>query len=82
MAEEKPIGKVSHYYDKIGVAVLSLTKPLKVGDKIRFEGHNEFTQEVASMQVQHKAVTKVKAKEEVAVKVDQPLHKNDKVFAA
>ncbi len=29
------VGKVIHYYDKIGVAVIKLDKPLKVGDKVK-----------------------------------------------
>lgn len=80
MPEEKPIGKVIHFYDKIGVAVLSITKPLKVGDQIRFEGHNEFTQEVTSLQLDHKPVDSVKAKVQFGLKVDKPVHENDLVF--
>jgi ribosomal 50S subunit-recycling heat shock protein len=57
----KPIGKVSHYYDKAGVAIVELQDALKVGDRIRIErGENSFEQEVASMQVEYKPVQEAK----------------------
>ena len=37
------IGKVVHYYDKIGVAVIKLEKGLKTGDKVKFvKGNSDF----------------------------------------
>jgi U32 family peptidase len=68
----KPIGKVSHYYDKAGVAIVELQDALKVGDRIRIErGENSFEQEVASMQVEYKPVQEAKKGDSVGVKVDQ-----------
>lgn len=47
----KVVGKVSHYFDKIGVAALVLAGPLAVGDSIKISGHGkDFTQVVSSMQ--------------------------------
>ena len=69
---EKDIGKVVHYFDKAGVAVIRLTDGLALGDMIKVrKGESEFTQTVESMQVEHKPVTSVKAGEEVAVKLSQ-----------
>ncbi|MBI3335796.1 MAG: hypothetical protein HY001_04860 [Candidatus Portnoybacteria bacterium] len=69
---EKEIGKVAHYFDKAGVAVIRLTDALAVGDTIKVrKGENEFTQTVESMQVEHKPVTSVKTGEEAAVKLSQ-----------
>src|SRR3990167_11024771 len=57
----KPVGKVTHYYDKIGVAIVELATGLKVGDKIKFEGHgSDFEQTVSSMQVDHEEVQQAK----------------------
>ena len=68
----KKIGKVTHYFDKIGVAVLSLTGPLSVGDMVKFSGHGvEFTQTVTSLQLDHKPIEKAKKGDDVALKVDQ-----------
>lgn len=54
MADLK-IGKVTHYYDKIGVAVVELDGSLTVGDKIKFSrgGEELFEQTVDSIQVEH-----------------------------
>ena len=68
----KPIGKITHYYDKIGVAIISLTDTLNVGDKIKLEGgKNEFEQEVTEMEVDHKKVISAKAGDVVGLKVKE-----------
>ena len=70
MAEEKEIGKVIHYYDKIGVAVIRLTDALKQGDQIKIQrGEEEFEDTVSSMQIEHQAVSTAKSGQEVAVKL-------------
>ncbi len=66
------IGKVVHYYDKLGVAVVKLDKSLKVGDKVKLtHGDDSFEQTVESMQLNHKPVNQGKKGDEVAVKVAQ-----------
>ncbi len=66
------IGKVTHYYDKIGVAVIKLQKGLKVGDKVKFEKKDaSFEQTIGSMQLEHEQVSEGKKGDEIAVKVDQ-----------
>lgn len=72
---EVPIGKVIHYYDKAGVAVVALTAPLKVGDRVKIKDRDrEWEQEVASLQVDRKPVNEGAAGSEVAVKVDEKAH--------
>jgi putative protease len=72
MADKDLVGKVIHYYDKIGVAVVKLGKALKVGDKVKFvHGEKEFTQAIESMQLEHKQVEAGKKGQEIAIKVDQ-----------
>lgn len=79
MADTK-IGKVTHYYDKIGVAVVDLTGKLSVGDTIKIAGHDkEFTQTVSSMQVEHKSVQSAKKGDVVGLKVDKEVKKADEV---
>ena len=81
MAKEKSIGKVTHYFGKIDVAIIELTKTLKVGKKLRFSGHGaDFEQQVESMQIEHKEVQKAKKKESVGVKVDQKVKEGTEVF--
>jgi putative protease len=72
MNKKDIIGKVIHYYDKIGVAVVKLEKILKVEDRVKFtKGDKSFEQTIESMQLEHKPVTLGKKGEEVAIKVDE-----------
>ena len=78
---ENPVGKVTHYFDRIGVAVLALTEPIKVGDTLRFHGHStEFTQKIDSLQIEHKDVAEAKPGQDVALKIAQKVHPHDAVF--
>jgi len=77
----KRVGAVTHYFDHISVAVLSLTDTIRIGDSLHFLGHGtDFKQELASMQIEHKPVDTAKPGEDVAVKVTQRVHPNDSVF--
>lgn len=82
-SKKKPIGTVTHYYDKIVVAVVALAKGAKlaVGDTVQFSGKKtNFTQTVSSLQVDHKEVDKVAAGDSFGMKVDQPVEEGDFVF--
>ena len=66
----KPIGKVTHYYDKIGVAIVELTGKINVGDKIKIEGgKNEFDQTVESMEIDKKPVSSAGSGDIIGIKV-------------
>jgi putative protease len=79
---EKLIGKVTHYFNKIGVAVIEITDDeINAGDTIHIKGHtSDFKQVVNSMQVEHKPVEKAKKGESIGMKVDSVVHENDQVF--
>lgn len=80
-AMETEIGKVVHYYDKLGVAIIELSAPLKVGDTMKIKhGEEEFEQQVVSMQVEHATVDSAKKGESVGVKVDQPTKEGATVY--
>jgi len=77
------VGKVSHWYDKLGVAVVKLTGNLKVGDKIKVvTGSEEFEDSVPSMQVDHKEVQSGKAGDEVAIKLSQKAKEGSVIHSA
>jgi putative protease len=81
MVMEVEVGKVTHYYNHIGVAVLSLTDSLKLGDRIHIRGHaTDFSQRVTSMEVEHHSILWVKPGDNVAVRVVQPVHEHDVVY--
>ncbi|MBI2638592.1 hypothetical protein HYW83_03310 [Candidatus Peregrinibacteria bacterium] len=77
----KPIGKVTHYYDKINVGIVKLAGVIKLGEVLRFHGkHGEFVQAVTSLQFDHKSITKGAKGKDVGMKVDQPVCEGDLVF--
>ena len=77
----KEIGKVTHYYTKIGVAVIELTDTIKVGDTIRIKGAtSDFTQTVDSMQIEHKDVEEAKKKQSIGLKVPEHARDGDTVY--
>jgi len=83
MPKNNPVGKVTHWYDKLGVAVIKLNKALKVGDQIKIKrGDFEFTDSVSSMQLDHKAINSGKKGDEVAVKVSKQAKEGAEVYIA
>ena len=79
--KEKLLGKVDHYFDKISVAAMKLGDSLKVGDTVRIEGGSvAFTQQVASMQIEHEQVNTAKKGDEVGFKVKQKVREGYRVF--
>jgi len=79
--EEKPIGKITHYFGKIEVAVIELSSTLKVGDNIRIVGGEvDFTQPVESMEMDHKKVKEAKKGDSVGLKISQKVREGYKVY--
>lgn len=75
------VGKISHYFDHINVAVLTLTEAIHVGETLHFLGHStDFRQEITSLEIEHKAVETARPGEDVAMKVTQRVHPNDAIF--
>lgn len=81
LVEKKLVGKVTHYFTKIGVAVVELTDELKIGDRISIEGATtNFQQVVNSMQIEHKDVKVAMAGQSIGLKVDQRAREGDLVY--
>ena len=78
---EVEIGRVTHYYNHINVAVLRLTQGLKLGDKIHILGHStDLIERVGSIEVEHHSVDWVKPGDDVAIKVTEPVREHDIVY--
>jgi putative protease len=84
MGEEtskKLVGKVTHYFTNIGVAVIELEDTLKVGDEISIEGATtNFQQKVESMQIEHENVQEAKAGDSIGLKVTDRVREGDSVY--
>jgi putative protease len=81
--EEKELGKVTHYFGKIGVAVIQVTGDvvLKKGDKIHVKGATtDFEHTVKSMQVDHKDVEEAKKGDDIGLKVPDVCREHDAVL--
>lgn len=79
--EKKLVGKVTHYYGKIGVAVVELEDELKLGDEISIEGRTtNFRQKVESMQIEHKPIEVARAGDSIGLKVIEKVREGDKVY--
>ncbi len=78
------VGRVTHYYDKIGVAIVELDGTLSVGDKIKFArgGEDLFEQPVESIQVEHKKVDSAGKGDVVGLKTPQAIKEGAEVFKA
>lgn len=79
--EKKLVGKVTHYFTKIGVGVIELSDELKIGDKVSIEGRTtNFQQTVESMQIEHKNVEKAVAGQAIGLKLNNRAREGDLVF--
>lgn len=80
--EEKLIGKITHFFNKIGVAVIELTEgDLKTGEKIHIKGgDHDFEQEVSSMQIEHQEIKEAKKGDSFGMKVNEPAKEGYAVY--
>ena len=79
--ERQVIGRVTHYYSKIGVAILELDKPLKAGEKIAVIGSTtDIEQDVKSMQVDHQNIDSAEAGDLVGLKIKEKVREGDTVY--
>lgn len=79
---EVEIGRVTHYFGKIGVAAIEITNgELAVGDTVHIKGHSaDFSTRVDSMQIEHAVVQKATKGQVVGIKVPAKAHEHDKVY--
>lgn len=79
----KPIGSVTHFYGKIGVAIVKFNKVVPVGTKLSFKGANtDFEEVVKSMQFDHKAIDSAPKGKEIGIKVKDKVHEGVQVYLA
>jgi len=79
--ELQEVGKVTHFFSKISVAVVDLTATLAVGDRIRVRGPTtDFEQTVESMQIEHENVKTAKAGQSIGLKVKERAREKDTVY--
>jgi translation elongation factor EF-1alpha len=79
--EKKLIGKITHFFTNINVAVIELSDALRIGDKLSFEGATtNFEQKLDSMQIHNKPVNEARKGDAIGVKVRERVREGDQVF--
>lgn len=79
--EEKEIGKITHYFSKIGVGIIELKDTLKAGETIHIKGATtDFEQKVESMQIEHEDTKEAKKGDVIGLKIDQKVREGDVVY--
>lgn len=77
------IGQVTHYYDRLRVAVLALTDVIRVEDYVHIVGHKtDFHQKVTSLQINHQPVHEAQPGQDVALMVSKRVRPHDVVYRA
>ena len=75
------VGRITHFFSKIDVAVIELKAALIVGDTIVIKGPTtDFEQPVDSMQIEHKNVQRAESGQSIGMKVRQRVRETDIVY--
>lgn len=76
------VGKVTHFYDKISVAIVELDGTLSVGDSIKFvhDGSDLFEQKVESIQIEHEKKDSAVKGNVVGLKTNEKVHEGTEVY--
>ncbi|MFH1749614.1 MAG: hypothetical protein ABH837_01825 [bacterium] len=76
------VGKVTHYYGKIGVAIIEVSAKLKVGDHIQIKKDDEVVvdQTIESMQIEKEQIKEAKKGDVIGLKVDTPVREDLEVY--
>ncbi len=76
------VGTVTHYYDKIGVAIVELNGTLSVGEKVKFVrgGEDLFEEVVESIQVEHKKLDSAGKGDVIGLKANEAVKEGTEVF--
>jgi putative protease len=79
--EGDAIGRVTHYFSHLSVAAVTLSAPLKVGERIHIRGHTtDLVQDVGSLEVEHAQVAAASPGDDVALKVDDHVRDHDAIY--
>ena len=79
---EVELGRVTHYFGRIGVAAIEITQDLlAVGDTIHVKGHTtDFTQQIDSMQIDGQSVDEATVGQSVGIRVSEQTREHDTVY--
>jgi len=77
----KPIGKVTHFYTNIGVAIVKFKQNIRSGTALHFKGATtDFVETPKSMQYDHKPIATAPKGKEIGIKVKKRVRDGDLVY--
>lgn len=81
MEPRQEIGRITHFYPKISVAVVELEAPLAVGEEVSVLGNTtHFEEVVQSMQIEHREVERAVSGQSIGLKVHGRVREGDLVY--
>lgn len=81
MEKKKKVGKITHFYNGISVAVVDVEASIKKGDMISIEGPDtNFQQKADSMQIDRKEIAEAKKGQSIGLKVAGKVKPHDIVY--
>ncbi len=80
--EKKEIGKITHFFSKLNVAVVMLSGSLDVGDNILIERSDgsTFEQSVNSMQIDRNEIKNASSGQDIGMKVKEEVKEEKTVY--
>ena len=79
----KPVGKVTHYYAHIKVAIVKFNTKVKAGTELYFKGATtDFKEASKSMQFDHEPVASAMPKKQIGIKLKKRVREGDLVYKA
>jgi len=79
--ELREVGRVSHFFGKVSVAIIEVTDTISVGDQILIKGPTtDIEQTVDSMEIEHVKVKQVEAGQSIGMKVKGRVREKDTVY--
>ena len=81
MEELREVGRVSHFFGRINVAIIEVTDIISVGDQILIKGPTtDIEQTIDSMEIEHEKVKQAEAGQSIGMKVNARVRENDIVY--
>ncbi len=81
MEELREVGRVSHFFGKINVAIIEVKDIISVGDQILIKGPTtDIEQTVDSMEIEHTKVKQAEAGQSIGMKVNARVREKDIVY--
>jgi len=81
MEELREVGRVSHFFGRINVAIIEVKDTISVGDQILIKGPTtDIEQTIDSMEIEHTKVKQAEAGQSIGMKVNGRVRENDIVY--